>query len=138
MDKMLVVVLNGGGIGSDEINFQLSLSPSENMAAGNACIDLPLDNVLELFCSEARDLMQTCSDYCVATCLSEAESLLKQQQFDVLLLDLTVFDGKTHHLVSQLKESSACLFSRIEVEGSCWWLPESYVKFVRDFNRLRK
>jgi hypothetical protein len=63
MDKMLLVVLNDEGIGSDETSFHFPPAETEKaMPGGNACIDPPLDNVLKLLCSETNELQQDCRE----------------------------------------------------------------------------
>jgi hypothetical protein len=68
-------------------------------------------------------------------------TLLNQQRFDEVMFDLDVFDGRAHHLVSQLEGSSAFLFSCLDVEGSSWWLPAEVVrknKWGTQMARLKK
>jgi hypothetical protein len=128
MEKMLLVVLNDREIGFDETSSHLPPAETEKaMPGGNAYIDPPLDNVLKLLCSETNELRQDCCECRVTTRLAEALTLLNQQHFDEVMFDLDVFDGRAHHLVSQLEGSSAFLFSRLDVEGSSWWLPAEVV-----------
>ena len=119
MDKMLLVVLNDEEIGSGETSFHFPRAETEKaMPCGSACIDPPMDNVLKLLCSETNELRQDCRECRVTTRLADAVTLLNQQHFDDVLFDLDVFDGRAHHLVSQLEGSSAFLFSCLDVEGS--------------------
>ncbi|MGO9339001.1 MAG: hypothetical protein ACLPY1_16025 [Terracidiphilus sp.] len=142
MDKMLLVVLNEREIGSDETSSHLRPAETEKaLSGGSACLDPPLDNVLELFCSETNELLQDCCDCRVTSRLAEAVTLLNQQHFDEVMFDLDIFDGRAHHLVSQLEGSSASLFSCLDVEGSSWWLPAEVVrknKWDTQRRRLKK
>jgi hypothetical protein len=129
MDKMQLAVLNDEEIGSGETSFHFPRAETEKaMPGGNACIDPPLDNVLKLLCSETNELRQDCYECRVTTRLADAVTLLNQQHFDDVLFDLHVFDGRAHHLVSQLEGSSAFLFSCLDVEGSSWWLPAEVLR----------
>ncbi len=142
MDKMLLVVLNDMEIGSDEARCHLPPSETEKaISGGNFCTDPPLENVLDLLRSETNGLLQDCCECRVATRLAEAVTLLNQQHLDEVMFDLDFFDGRAHHLVSQLEGSSAFLFSRPDVEGSSWWLSAEVVrknKWGTQLGRLKK
>ncbi len=142
MEKMLLVVLNHREIDYDETSFHLPPAETEiALPRGSACIDPPLDNVLRLLCSGTNELRQDCCECRVTTRLDEAVTLLNQQHFDEVMFDLDVFDGRAHHLVSQLENSSAFLFSRLDVEGASWWLPAKVVsksKWGAQTRRLKK
>jgi hypothetical protein len=124
MDKMLVVVLDDGEL--DRIRYRVP-SPSENTnkpaVNGGMRSGSPRKSGLDLLHAEADELSQFSCDCKIATCLPEAEGLLAAQRFDSVIFDLDVFDGKEHHLMSQLSGSAASLFSRLDVAGSCWWFP---------------
>jgi hypothetical protein len=142
MDKMLLVVLNNMEIGCDETGSHPPPAKTEKaLPGGSACIDPPLDSVLELFCSETNELLQDCYDCRVTTRLAEAVALLNQQYFDEVLFDLDVFDGWAHHPVSQWEGSSAFFHSCLDVEGSNWWLPAEVArknKWGTQMGRLKK
>lgn len=124
MDKMLLVILSDGKIDCDGIGFHPSSKETEITAAGTSvCFDPLPGSALNSFSLQSIRLPHCGCDYQVATCLSEAVALLDEQHFDVILFDLYVFDGTKHHLISQRKDSSASLFSRLDVERGCWWLP---------------
>ena len=142
MEKMLLVVPNDGEIGSDETSLHRPSAETEKaMPGGNAGNDQSLDNVMELFCSETNGLLQDYCDCRVTTRLAEAVTLLNQQHFDEVVFDFDIFDGRAHHLVSQLEGSSAFMFMRLDVEGSSWWLPAEAVrkhKWSPQMGRLKK
>jgi len=128
MNRMLVVVLDVKEL--DRIQHR---SPSPSKKTNNPAADrarrsgsLPRCG-LDLLNAKVDELSQFSCDCQVATCLPEAEALLAEQHFDFVIFDLDVFDGKEHHLFSQLSDSKASLFSRLEVDGSCWWLPAGIV-----------
>ncbi len=123
MNRMLVVVFNDWEIDSDGPAFDDLSKESLNIAVGGNCADPLPNNVPDSLSSPTGWLPQCGCDCHVATCLSEAASLLGEQHFDVVLFDLDIFDGKTHRLISQLNDSTASLFSCLDVEDGCWWLP---------------
>jgi CheY-like chemotaxis protein len=124
MDNMLVVVLDDREINAAKSAFQTLAGEMENTAVGGNTYPGPLlDDDPDLFSSQTDELSQFGCDCRVATCLPEAAALLGERHFDMVLFDLDVFDGKTHRFISQLDDSSASLFSRLDVEGVCWWLP---------------
>jgi hypothetical protein len=128
MDRMLVVVLDDGDL--DRIQYRF---PSPSKKTKNTAVDgrmrsgSPRKSDLDLLDAEADELSQFSCDCQIATCLREAEALLAEQHFDSVIFDLDVFDDKEHHLMSQLNGSAAFLFSRLEVDGSCWWVPAGIV-----------
>jgi len=128
MDRMLVVVLDGGDL--DRIQYR---SPSPSKKTNHPTVDgamrsgSPRRSGLDLLNAEADGLSQFSCDCQIATCLTEAEALLAEQHFDSVIFDLDVFDGKEHHLMSQLSDSTASLFSRLDFEDSCWWFPAGIV-----------
>ncbi len=127
MSKMLLVIFMGGsGCDGSCVQFRTA-TPEKKTVGGNACIDRPLDEVWKLFCSGTSESWEGGCDCRVTTRLAEAATLLNEQHFDDVLFDLDAFDGCSHHLVSRSENSSAFLFSRLEVEGSSWWLPAEIV-----------
>ncbi len=128
MDKMLVVVLDDGEL--DRIQYRF---PSPSKKTNHPTVDCairsgsPRRSNLNLLSAEVGELSQFSCDCQIATSLTEAEALLAEQHFDSVIFDLDVFDGKEHHRLSQLSDSMAYMFSRLDVEGSCWWFPVGIV-----------
>jgi hypothetical protein len=128
MERVLVVVLDDGELDRMQDRFP---SPSKKMnhlaVDGSMRSGSPRKSDLDLLHAEANELSQFSCDCQIATCLPEAEALLAEQHFDSVIFDLAVFDGKEHHLLSQLSGSAASLFSRLDFEDSCWWFPTGIV-----------
>jgi osmotically-inducible protein OsmY len=121
---MLVVVLSNWEIENDGSASHASSKQAESSPITGHSRATPLpDDVLDSFFSRTGWLKQCGYDCRIATRIPDAVALMSEQHFDVVLFDLIVFDGKTHRLISHLNDSTACLFSRLDVEGGCWWLP---------------
>lgn len=128
MDRMLVVVLDDGDLDRIQYRFPSPSKKTNHPAVGRGMRPgSPRRSDLDLLNAEAGELSQFSCDCQIATCLSEAEALLAEQHFDSVIFDLDVFDGKEHHLLSQLSDSAAYMFSHLDVEGSCWWFPAGIV-----------
>jgi len=127
MDRMLVVVLDDRDL--DRVTYS-PLCPSEKtMKPADSSIrsrSFPSSD-LDLLNSQADELRQFSCDCQIATSLPEADALLAERHFDSVIFDFDVFDGKEHHLISQLSGSAAPLFSRLDVEDGCWWFPADMV-----------
>lgn len=67
-----------------------------------------------------RDRGVDCSS--VMSCL-EAEALLRDHSFDLVLSELCPTNSCATHLVQLLSGTGASLFFSLPVEESCWWLP---------------
>jgi hypothetical protein len=129
MDSMLVVVLDDREIDSVDSTFHASARETDHAAVGgNTRPDPLLSNDPDLIPSRTDGLSKFGCECRIATCIPEAALLLSERHFDVVLFDLDVFDGKTHRLISQLNDSPASLFSRLDIEGVCWWLPASITR----------
>jgi hypothetical protein len=132
MERMLVVVLDNQGF--DRMGhrppspLKKGNDPAVDGSAGPGC---PSRSDLDWLYSQANELRQFGCDCQIANCLPEAEALLAEQHFDSVVLDRDVFDGKTHHLMSQSNGSAASMFSRLDVEDRCWWFPADIVREER-------
>ena len=132
MERMLVVVLDDQEIDGMEHRPPSPLKKANNPAVdgstGPGCLSR---SGLDWLNSQADELRQFGCDCQIANCLPEAEALLAEQHFDSVLLDRDMFDGKTHHLMSQSNGSAASMFSRLDVEDRCWWFPADIVRRER-------
>jgi hypothetical protein len=129
MDRMLVVVLDGRDLERIQYRSPLPSKKTHHPAVGAAMRSAsPRKSGLDLLHAEAGELSQFSCECQIATGLPEAEALLAEQHFDSVIFDLDVFDGKEHHLMSQLSGSAASSFSRLEVADSCWWFPAEIVR----------
>jgi hypothetical protein len=132
MERMLVVVLDDqdiDGMGHRPPSpLKMGNDPAVDGSTGPGC---PLRSDLDWLYSQANELRQFGCDCQIANYLPEAEALLTEQHFDFVLLDRDVFDGKAHHLMSQLSGSAASLFSRLDIEDRCWWFPAGFVRGER-------
>jgi len=129
MDNMLVVVLDDREIDSVGSTTYAAAKETDNTAvSGNTRPGPLLSNNPDFIPSQIDGLSQFGCECQIATCIPEAAALLSERHFDFVLFDLDVFDGKTHHLISQLNDSPASLFSRMDIEGVCWWLPTNITR----------
>lgn len=59
----------------------------------------------------------------VASSCGEVCRLLNLRQFDVVLCEIDLPDGRGYRLIPLLLESQSSLFFSLPVEDGCWWLP---------------
>lgn len=62
-------------------------------------------------------------EFHLAASYAEAHDLLNRYEFDLVLSDANLSDGRAYRLIPWLTGSPTTLFIAFSGDGTCWWLP---------------
>ncbi len=71
----------------------------------------------------AQRLRQQGYECSAAACYRDAEHLIHESTFDLVLSEMHLAEGSAHPLMARLEGSAATVFFRVDVHHGCWWLP---------------